>query len=54
MLPDRRLRIFAWTNPRRLPGVLCVTLKTVYSSLLNLITIPGRICVDEIMPLLCV
>src|SRR4051794_32784900 len=49
MVPLRRLRILAWTNPRRLPGVRWLTLKTVYSSLLYLITMPGRICVADIM-----
>src|SRR6266516_4809825 len=49
MLPVRRLRIFACTNPRRFPGVRCATLKTEYNSLLYLMTIPGRICVAEIM-----
>ena len=44
-MPLRRLRILACTKPRRLPGVRCVMLKTEYSSLLNLITIPGRSCV---------
>src|SRR5450432_2313859 len=49
--PVRRLRIFACTKPRRLPGVRWDTLKTEYNSLLNLITMPGRICVEEIMNL---
>ena len=49
MEPLRRLRILTWTNPRRLPGVRCSVLKTVYSSLLNLMTMPGRSCVDEII-----
>src|SRR5215469_8592077 len=49
MLPLRKLRILACTKPRRLPGVRCATLKTECNSLLNLITIPGRICVDVIM-----
>ena len=52
MEPLRRLRILACTKPRRLPGVRWVTLKTEYRSLLNLITMPGRICVAEIMKLL--
>ncbi len=52
MEPVRRLRILACTNPRRLPGVRWFTLNTEYSSLLNLITMPGRICVAEIMKLL--
>ncbi len=52
MVPLRRLRILACTKPRRLPGVRWLTLKTEYSSLLNLITMPGRICVAEIMKLL--
>src|ERR1700761_5414882 len=48
MAPVRRLRSFAWINARRLPGVLCSTLKTVCNSLLCLMTIPGRICVAGI------
>ena len=49
MFPLRRLRILAWTKPRRLPGVRWNTLKTENSSLLNLTTIPGRIWVEEII-----
>src|SRR6266481_4460339 len=44
----RRLRSFAWMNARKLPGVRCSTLMTVCSSLLCLITIPGRILVAGI------
>ena len=50
MVPVRRLRILTCTNPRRLPGVRWFTLKIEYSSLLNLMTIPGRICVAAIIP----
>src|SRR5690242_17304345 len=49
MDPDRRLRIFTCTNPRRLPGVRWSFLKIEYNSLLNLITMPGRSCVAEII-----
>ena len=49
MVPVRKLRIFTCTNPRRLPGVRCSILKTENSSLLNLITMPGRSCVAEII-----
>jgi hypothetical protein len=49
MVPLRRLRILACTKPRRLPGVRWLTLNTENKSLLNLTTMPGRICVDEIM-----
>src|SRR5689334_18080584 len=52
IVPLFRLRIFACTKPRRLPGVRCVTLKTEYRSLLYLITMPGRICVAEIIKIL--
>ena len=43
------LTSLAWTNPRRLPGVRWVMLKTEYRSLLNLMTMPGRSCVAAIM-----
>ena len=49
MEPLRRFRILAWTKPRRLPGVRWKTLKMEYSSLLKRITMPGRICVAEII-----
>src|SRR6185369_5178076 len=49
MVPVARLRIFAWTNPRRLPGVRCSILKTEYNWLLNFTTMPGRNCVAEII-----
>ena len=52
MVPVRRLRMRACTKPRRLPGVRCVMENTEYSSLLNLMIIPGRNCVAEIMKLL--
>src|ERR1700678_1533240 len=48
MAPVRRLRSLAWMNARRLPGVRCSTLKTVCSSLLCLMIMPGRICVAGI------
>ena len=49
MEPLRRLRILTWTKPRRLPGVRCSILKMEYSSLLNLMTMPGRSWVEEII-----
>src|ERR1700751_2686791 len=48
MAPVRRLRSLDWMNERKLPGVRCSTLKTVCSSLLCLIIIPGLICVAGI------
>src|SRR5580700_4311315 len=42
MAPVRRLRSLAWMKARRLPGVLCSTLKTECRSLLCLIIMPGR------------
>src|ERR1700733_5673058 len=48
MAPEGRLRSLAWMNARRLPGVRCSTLKTVCSSLLCLMIMPGRICVAGI------
>ena len=49
MVPELSLRIFTCTKPRRLPGVRCSILKIEHNSLLNLITIPGRNCVAEII-----
>src|ERR1700736_564329 len=46
--PVRKLRSLAWMNARKLPGVRCSTLKTVCSSLLCLMIMPGRICVAGI------
>src|ERR1700685_2108760 len=48
MAPVRKLRSLAWMNARRFPGVRCSTLKTVCSSLLCLMIMPGRICVAGI------
>src|SRR6201986_770177 len=48
MAPVRRLRSLAWMEARKFPGVRCSTLKTKCSSLLCLMTIPGRICVAGI------
>src|SRR5438105_450856 len=47
--PLRRLRIFAWTKPRRLPGVLWITSWIRCSSPLWMISIPLRICVAGII-----
>src|SRR2546422_957440 len=49
MAPLRRFLILAWMKPRKFPGVRWATLKTENRSLLNLTTMPGRVCVDEIM-----
>src|ERR1700682_6427482 len=49
MVPELNLRIFTWTNPRRLPGVRCSILKIEKSSPFHLTTMPGRSCVAEII-----